>query len=93
MDYDAIDRDMSSWVVTCIKNGTRFWIADNEAETATDIWSRARRYRYFDLAESAMNTANAEMLGDWVTMSVPEAVAGLRSVHQQARVVGETGGD
>lgn len=75
MNYDAIDREMSCWVVTCIKLGTRFWIADNEAETATDIWSLARRYRYLDLAEAAAERAREDFtFGDWAAMSVPEAI-------------------
>lgn len=58
MDYEAIDRDMSSWVVSCVKETTRFYITDGDL--ATDIPSHARRYRWLDQAEKAAAQASKE---------------------------------
>ena len=74
MDYEAIDRDMSSWLVTSTRNNTRFFLTDDGV--ATDILSRARRYRWYDIAEEAATRANDEYAWqgfDWFAMSVPEA--------------------
>jgi hypothetical protein len=45
MDFDAIDRAMSRAVIRQVEpDHGRFWIADNDAETLTDIPQRARIY-------------------------------------------------
>lgn len=75
MDYEATDRYMSSWVVTCTKNETRFFLTDDGL--ASDILSRAAIYRWADKAEQAAIEANAEKAWDgflWEEISVPEAV-------------------
>jgi hypothetical protein len=74
MDFEAIDREMSCWVVTNLRDGTRFYIADNESETATDIWSRAKRFRWHDQAQRAASEANRSMFSGWAAISVPQAM-------------------
>lgn len=76
MDYEATDRYMSSWVVTCVRLGTRYYLADNDAETATDIWKLARIYRYRDLAEETAERVNQEpgFAFGWTVKSVPSAM-------------------
>lgn len=74
MDYEAIDREMSCWIVTRLHNGTRFYISDTEYEGATDIWERARRFRYPDMAEAAAGRASNDFGWTWQVASVPEAL-------------------
>ena len=76
MDFEAIDRDMSCWVVTTMHQGVRFYISDNEAETATDILSNAKRYRFWDQAKEAAERAERELTSwFWEPKSVPAALA------------------
>jgi hypothetical protein len=49
MDYEAEDRFMSSWVVSCVKGTVRFYLT--EAGLATDILGHARVYRWEDEAK------------------------------------------
>lgn len=74
-EFESIDRHMSCHVVTTVHQGTRFYIADNEAETATDILSRAKMYRWADQAEDAAKRAETEFASwFWEPMMVPEAM-------------------
>ena len=75
MDYEAIDREMSCYVVTSVKNGVRLFLTDQGL--GTDMLSLAKRYRYDGLAQDAANSANQEYAWrgfTFVTMSVPEAL-------------------
>lgn len=79
MDYNAIDRDMSSWVVSCVRNGTRFYLT--EQKVASDILSRAARFRYNVIAAKVADLERDEKAWegfDWQAMSVPEAIGGNR---------------
>lgn len=70
MDYEAIDREMSRWLVSCEKNGTRFYLTDEG--TASDILSRARRYRDIAAAEVSADGARLERAWsgfDWQAIS------------------------
>lgn len=58
MDYEAIDRDMSSWVVACDKNDVRLYLT--EEGLATDILSRAERYRWEDRADQVSEWARED---------------------------------
>jgi len=76
MDYETIDKDMSSWIVSCteLTNRTRFYL--NNDGTATDILSRAKRFRYYEQAMVAAIDARGEKAWagfEWEAMSVPEA--------------------
>ena len=55
MDYEAEDRYMSSWVVTCRHNGTRFYLTDEDL--ATDMLSNARVFRWEDEAREVATSA------------------------------------
>ena len=75
MDCEAIDKDMSSYVVTCRKLTTRIFLTDDGL--GTDILSRASRYRYLDQAENTAKAARTEYAWkgfNWQPMSVPEAL-------------------
>ena len=75
MDYEAIDKDMSSWVVTTTRLTVRFYLGEHGL--GTDILSHATRYRYHDLADQAAKSANLEYAWKgftWEPMSVPEAL-------------------
>lgn len=76
MDYEAIDQDMSSWVVsTFYKGWTRFYLTDEGL--GTDILSRAQRYRWIDQAEEAAHAAKQEYAWhgfDWAPRSVAESM-------------------
>ena len=82
MDYQEIDREMSSFVVICKRGKTLFFVSDNPSESATDIWDNARRYRYEDRAGEAMARARSEFAWPWYVVSVPEAI-NLRAEHTQ----------
>jgi len=82
MDYEATDRLMSSWHVSCLHNGTRFYLTDDGV--ASDIRSNAAVFRYLDRAEFAARKARMERsksgayswIGfDWGAFSVAEAMA------------------
>ena len=77
MDCEAIDKDMSSWVVTQTLRNTRFFISQDGYYT--DILSRAKRFRYLDLAEMAAQAEiDSSQHGDWRMwrpISVAEAIA------------------
>jgi hypothetical protein len=60
MDYEATDAYYSRGAVTCVHNGTRFWIADDPANVATAIPERARRYRSIADAEQAAKTERSD---------------------------------
>ena len=73
MDTETIDREMSSWMVSCIKNGTRFYLTGEGI--GTDIRSRGAIYRYLDRAEIIALLARTEEAWrgfDWRATSVPE---------------------
>ena len=57
MDYEAIDREMSQWLVVARKNGTRFFLTGDE--TASDRLCRAQRYPTFQAAETAAVNSNS----------------------------------
>lgn len=64
---------MSSWLVAASHNGTRFYIADNESETATDILARAKRFRWADEADAAAKRAEKEIASfGWASVRVAE---------------------
>ena len=75
MDYESIDREMSTWLVSCKMGTTRFFLTPEE--TATDILSRAARFRWFDQANDAagiQREASAWQGGfDWQPISRPAA--------------------
>ncbi len=74
MNYEAIDRDMSSWVISARKNGTLFFLTDEGL--ATDLLSRACRYRWEDRALDAAIDAQREEAWQgfsWTPMRVPQA--------------------
>jgi len=74
MDYEAIDRDMSSYVIACEYNGVRFYIGNNGL--GTDMLTLARRYRWRDQAEVAVQEAQTDRawIGfRWQVISVPAA--------------------
>ena len=48
MDYEAIDKEMSMWLVTCVNGKTRFFLTPER--TATDLLSRAERFSDRDKA-------------------------------------------
>jgi hypothetical protein len=86
MDYEAIDRDMSSYVVTSKKQTTRFFLTDEGL--ATDIPSRAKRFRWLDLAEKAADEANHDpgWRGfKWKPMSVAEMMATRKNPRKLTR--------
>ncbi len=56
MDYEATDRYMSSWVISCVHNGVRFYLTDNHL--ATDIPDRAMLCPYIDHAEDVIEIEN-----------------------------------
>lgn len=71
MDYEATDRDMASWVVSCVHNGTRFYLTIEG--TATDIPARANTWRWQDQADTAAHDARGEYAWqgyDWQPMRV-----------------------
>lgn len=75
MDYEAIDRNMSSWVVNAYKNQTRFYLT--EYGLASDILSHAKRYRWQDEAEAAAQLSRQEYVWqgfDWQPRSVAESM-------------------
>ena len=49
MDYEAFDRDAVQYLVSCVLNGTRFYLTDEGL--ATDIQKRARRFRCYNDAD------------------------------------------
>lgn len=59
MDYEAIDRHMSSWIVTCVKNRTRFYLTDDGV--ASDILSRARVFRWNEDAAREARASREEI--------------------------------
>ena len=74
MDYEAINREMSCYVVTSVRNGVRFFLTDQNLPT--DILSRAKMYRDADLAYAAAQVATREYTWKRYTftvMSVPQA--------------------
>lgn len=50
MNYEAIDREMSSWLISCVTNGTRFYLTDEDV--GTDLPGRATRHRWLDDAQA-----------------------------------------
>ena len=78
MDYEAIDREMSLWVVTCVHNERRFFLANDFC--ATDILSRAQRFRdesrARDIADIERKDEAWHGQFDWQPMSRAE-VSGL----------------
>jgi len=82
MDYDSIDREMSTWVVTCQRNGTRFYLSDGDGTPATDMLRNARQFRWEDIAESAAQRANDEagFAFGWSPMRYAQALTRLRSL-------------
>lgn len=70
--FEDTDRDMSSWVLSCVHNGYRFFLSDSG--TYTDILGNARRFRWFDLAEAAA-PEHSEPGFALVPMTVPAAIA------------------
>lgn len=75
-DYEAIDRDMSSWVVSAKKKRTFFYLTGEGL--ATDALSRAARYRWADQADAAANIATQDPAWSgfrWIAASVPECFA------------------
>ena len=76
MDYEATDREMSSWVVTAKKQNTRFFLTAEKS--ATTILANAKRYRWLDVAEAeameeTMYDGEAGWNLKWEAMSVPAA--------------------
>ncbi len=70
MDYEATDRDMSSWVVATTENGVRLYLADNGV--AVGLLSLATRYRWSDQAARAAHAATAH---EWDVFRVAEEMA------------------
>lgn len=58
MDYEAFDRDAVQYLASCVHNGTRFYLTD--CACATDIQSRARRFRDYNDADNAAWDARRE---------------------------------
>lgn len=85
--FEDIDRDMSSWVLTCEHNGTRFFV--NDEGTYTDRLGRARRFRWADQAEAAVAEQHSDPGFDLRPMSVPEAMVAWHQCgpHQNGRCV------
>lgn len=50
MDYEAFDRDAVQYLVSCVLNGTRFYLTDEGM--ASDIQGRARRFRHYGEADA-----------------------------------------
>ncbi len=77
MDYEATDRFMSSWVVSCTLNGTRFYLTDERL--ASDMLSRAKVYRWEDEAAEAATSSLLEAAWGpaftWRPLRVAEAAA------------------
>lgn len=79
MDYEAIDRNMSSYALTCQKGSTRFFLSTSN--TATDIWDRAAIFRWQDEAQKCADVQNAQVAWrgfDWTVISVPAALVASR---------------
>ena len=57
MDYEAIDREMSCWLVSCVYKDVKFYLQDSGLPT--DILNLAARYRWKDQAEAAASEARA----------------------------------
>jgi hypothetical protein len=79
MDYQAIDRDMSSWLVSCVVKGTRFYLTDELL--ATDISYRAKRYRWEDEAKGEALYQRGENWGPefkWAARRVAQDMAERR---------------
>lgn len=75
MNFESIDRDMSSWVLSAKKRKTRFFLTSDGL--ATDILSNAARFRYRDQALMAAAKAHMEPAWEgffWSPMSVPQAM-------------------
>ena len=64
MDYEAIDREMSCWLVSCVHKGVKLYLQDGGL--GTDIekcgckLNLATRYRWKDQAEAAASKARAD---------------------------------
>ena len=57
MDFEAIDKDMSSWVVAGKARSTILFATDIGL---TDMLPRAQRFRWMDEAQSVANALNAD---------------------------------
>ncbi len=83
MDYEAIDREFSSYLVTCGLGKARFYLTPER--TATDMIERADRFRYHDEAEVVASEQRAERAWagyfDWQPVSVPAAKTGRFPSH------------
>lgn len=83
MDYDSTDRYMSSWVVSCVHNGTRFYLTDDGM--ASDRLDRAYTARWEDTAYRTAESAKDERHAadgspvwagfDWQPVRVAEVMA------------------
>lgn len=79
MDFDATDRYMSGWVISCVKGTVRFFVTDEGLPT--DMLSRAAWYRWeADAREDATTTRNqwarsGERGFDWQPMRTAEALS------------------
>ena len=75
MDYEAIDREMSSYVVSTVKNGTRFYLTDDGV--ASDRLSNARHVRWEEHAWEVARSANQEYAWHgftWEPLNYPAAL-------------------
>jgi hypothetical protein len=72
MDFEAIDRAASRAVVEIRHpNGGLMWLADNEAETATDIPANAKRFnRLADAWDAADRNREAFRAAELEAVSV-----------------------
>ena len=61
MDYQAFDRGAIQYLVSCEKNGTRFYLT--ERNTASDIQDNARRYR--DATDAHLRALEARAEHSW----------------------------
>lgn len=81
MDYEAIDRDMSSWVVSCERDGRRIYLVNRGTGggpgVVVDFLDQAQRYRWQDQAADAADLANesAAVGFFWEPMRVAEMMA------------------
>lgn len=72
MDYEAMDKQMSSWVVTGTLYNTRFYLTSDGL--FSDILSHARLFRWRDQAETqAQAEQTYECHWTWHVLSYPEA--------------------
>lgn len=58
MDYESIDREMSMYCVSCRKNGTKFFLTEDEM--ASDMPEHAARFKTWETASKAAKKIGME---------------------------------